>query len=74
MADKCHRFDTTCSFAPQKHLIKLKYRTYVLGEVAIMAVWQCSACGETKESRCKPKKCAKCEASSEQIVKVEVAK
>ncbi|WP_168194229.1 RCKP-type rubredoxin-like domain-containing protein [Thermodesulfobacterium sp. TA1] len=25
-----------------------------------MAVWKCSSCGETKESRCKPKKCPKC--------------
>jgi rubrerythrin len=25
-----------------------------------MAVWVCSACGETKEGRCKPKKCPVC--------------
>lgn len=39
-----------------------------------MAVWQCTVCGETKESRCKPQKCAKCEAAKDQIVKVEAAK
>ena len=25
-----------------------------------MAVWKCMKCGETKEGRCRPKKCAKC--------------
>ncbi len=25
-----------------------------------MANWKCSSCGETKEARCKPKKCPKC--------------
>lgn len=26
-----------------------------------MAVWKCPECGEEKDSRCKPKKCPKCE-------------
>ncbi len=25
-----------------------------------MAVWKCSKCGASKESRCKPKKCPEC--------------
>ncbi|MCS7149266.1 MAG: DNA repair protein RadA [Caldimicrobium sp.] len=25
-----------------------------------MALWKCSKCGSTKESRCKPKKCPSC--------------
>ncbi|MGB9761034.1 MAG: RCKP-type rubredoxin-like domain-containing protein [Caldimicrobium sp.] len=25
-----------------------------------MALWKCSKCGTTKESRCKPKKCPSC--------------
>ena len=28
-----------------------------------MAVWKCSKCGFTKESRCKPRKCPECGAS-----------
>lgn len=28
-----------------------------------MAVFVCTKCGFTKETRCKPKKCAQCEAS-----------
>lgn len=35
-----------------------------------MAKWQCTACGETKEGRCKPQKCPACE-SKGQFVKVE---
>jgi len=29
-----------------------------------MAVWMCSQCGATKESRCKPKKCPSCGAEN----------
>ncbi|MCC6048527.1 MAG: DNA repair protein RadA [Thermodesulfobacterium sp.] len=29
-----------------------------------MAVWKCSQCGATKESRCKPKKCPSCGAEN----------
>ncbi|MFN4197062.1 MAG: RCKP-type rubredoxin-like domain-containing protein [Caldimicrobium sp.] len=25
-----------------------------------MAIWKCSKCGATKESKCKPKKCPSC--------------
>ncbi|MCS7199966.1 MAG: DNA repair protein RadA [Caldimicrobium sp.] len=25
-----------------------------------MALWKCSKCGSTKETRCKPKKCPSC--------------
>jgi len=28
---------------------------------SVMAVFKCEQCGETKEGRCKPKKCKKCE-------------
>jgi len=38
-----------------------------------MAIWKCSACGETKEGRCKPQKCPKCETKG-QFEKVEEAK
>lgn len=37
-----------------------------------MAVWKCEACGETKEGRCKPQKCPKCETKG-QFVKAEEA-
>ena len=26
-----------------------------------MAVWTCTSCGYSKESRCKPRKCPECE-------------
>ncbi|VAV85383.1 hypothetical protein MNBD_DELTA01-1309 [hydrothermal vent metagenome] len=29
-----------------------------------MANWKCSSCGSTKDSRCKPKKCAECESTA----------
>jgi len=32
-----------------------------------MAVWKCSGCGATKESRCKPKKCPSCGAQNTMI-------
>ncbi|MGG6314543.1 RCKP-type rubredoxin-like domain-containing protein [Paenibacillus macerans] len=38
-----------------------------------MAVWTCEACGETKEGRCKPQKCPKCD-SKGQFAKVEESK
>jgi len=37
-----------------------------------MATWKCTSCGETKEGRCKPKKCPKC--GSGQFEKVENGK
>ncbi|MEO3947058.1 RCKP-type rubredoxin-like domain-containing protein [Gorillibacterium sp. CAU 1737] len=36
-----------------------------------MAVWKCKACGETKEGRCRPGKCPKCDAPKESFEKVE---
>ncbi len=38
-----------------------------------MAVFKCEKCGETKEGRCKPKKCPTCEATGV-MVKQEEAK
>jgi len=31
------------------------------GGVKVMAVFKCDKCGDTREGRCKPKKCKKCE-------------
>ncbi|MEG6615249.1 hypothetical protein V6C27_02250 [Peptococcaceae bacterium 1198_IL3148] len=40
-----------------------------------MAVWKCSQCGETKEGRCKPRKCPSCGASgTDTFVKAEESK
>ncbi|MGI6114418.1 MAG: RCKP-type rubredoxin-like domain-containing protein [Mahellales bacterium] len=36
-----------------------------------MAVWKCSKCGETKEGRCRPKKCPNCGAGKDDFVKQE---
>lgn len=38
-----------------------------------MAVWTCSACGYTKEAKCKPRKCPECE-EKDTFVKKEEAK
>lgn len=35
-----------------------------------MAMWKCTNCGATKESRCKPKKCANC-GTMDSMAKVE---
>lgn len=32
-----------------------------------MAVWKCNACGATKESRCKPRKCPECGAQGSMV-------
>ncbi|SHH53238.1 hypothetical protein SAMN02745196_00684 [Clostridium collagenovorans DSM 3089] len=37
-----------------------------------MAIWKCSVCGETKEGRCRPAKCPKCEAPKDKFIKEEV--
>ncbi|NMB10815.1 MAG: radical SAM protein [Firmicutes bacterium] len=34
-----------------------------------MAVWKCTACGEAKEGRCRPKECPKCGAPKEKFEK-----
>ncbi|MFN3504847.1 MAG: RCKP-type rubredoxin-like domain-containing protein [Caldimicrobium sp.] len=38
-----------------------------------MALWKCSKCGATKESRCKPKKCPSC-GEADTMVKDEATK